>query len=37
MTQSEWLEYWLSRAPRLSDESLGDIRDALLSAEEEED
>lgn len=34
MTNSEWLEHWLSRAPMLSDDDLADIQHVLTTAGE---
>jgi len=36
MTDSEWLEYWLSRAPELTEGALDEIHVLLTSEEESE-
>jgi len=37
MTKSEWLEYWLSRAPVLSEDALEDIEHILTTEGDDED
>jgi len=37
MTNVEWLEYWLSRAPMLSEDALDDIHHILTTGEGDED
>jgi len=37
MTKSEWLEYWLSRAPLLSEDDLDDIADVPTPTGNDED
>lgn len=36
MTVSEWLDHWLSQAPKLSDDDLADIQHILTTAGEDE-